>query len=91
MSLRDRDPEDPEEDTTKKFLEGCTKEASADIEELYTFGKISERGTARFKTEEGLCTWQARHYANVVFYQVLCVRPSCALHWQPKQTLDHLW
>ena len=36
-------------------------------------------------------TWQARRYANAVFYQVRCVRPSCALHWQPKQTLDLLW
>ena len=36
-------------------------------------------------------TRQERRYANAFFYQVHCVRLSCALHWQPQQTLDPLW
>ena len=54
--------------------------------------QLAKSGIGRINIHQFVdITWQARRYANVVLYHVLCVRPSCALHWQPRQTLDHLW
>ena len=54
--------------------------------------QLAKSGIGRINIHQFVdITWQARRYANAVFYHVLCVRPSCALHWQPKQTLDLLW
>ena len=47
-------PEETKDNVIKGHIENWTAEVKESIEEIYAIGKITERGAARFKTEDGM-------------------------------------
>jgi hypothetical protein len=64
-------PEDTRSDDIVKFMEEALAEYTADLEEVYAYGKeFAEKGGARFKTEEAMWTYmRARSGKHVHDYE----------------------